>query len=95
MLPDDSAARKLNRASAASKLQQGQVDQHFETVKPEDKPIPYSDAFFREAAIQWLIQTDQVSMNNFILFTKSNLVMHITADSGPRTSHIPENGTDR
>jgi hypothetical protein len=61
MLPEDSAARKLDEASAASNLQQGRVDQHFETVKPEDKPVPYSDAIFREAAIQWLIQTDQVT----------------------------------
>jgi hypothetical protein len=61
MLPEDSAARKLDEASATSKLQQGRVDQHFETVKPEDKPIPYSDAIFQEAAIEWLIQTDQVS----------------------------------
>jgi hypothetical protein len=68
MLPDDSAARKLNQASVASKLQQGQVDQHFETVKPEDKPVPYSDAFFREAAIQWLIQTDQVTRIFIFIF---------------------------
>ena len=60
MLPEDSAARKLGEASAASKLQQGRVDQHFETVKPEDRPVPYSDATFRDAAIQWLVQTDQV-----------------------------------
>jgi hypothetical protein len=58
MLPEDSAARKLDETAAASK--QGRVDQHFETIKPEDKPVPYSDAIFREAAIQWLIQTDQV-----------------------------------
>jgi hypothetical protein len=70
MLPDDSAARKLD----ASKLQQGRVDQHFEIVKPEDKPIPYSDVGFREAAIQWLVQTDQVrELNVFYLL---NLINH-------------------
>ena len=58
MLPEDSANRKAAALEAAAKLQQGQVDEHFETVKPGDKPIPYSDTAFREAAIQWLIQTD-------------------------------------
>jgi hypothetical protein len=58
MLPEDSANRKA--AAVKAKLQQGRVDEHFETLKPGDKPIPYSDTTFREAALQWLIQTDQV-----------------------------------
>ena len=73
MLPEDSVAQKLNEARAASKLQQGQVDQHFNIIKPEDRPVPYSDAGFWEAAIQWLVQTDQVK-RFFILFTRANLL---------------------
>ena len=60
MLPEDSATRKAAALEATAKLQQGRVDEHFETLKPGDKPIPYSDTSFREAALQWLIQTDQV-----------------------------------
>ena len=66
MLPEDSAARKLDAARAASNLQQGRVDQHFGVVKPEDRPVPYSDAIFQEAAVQWLIQTDQVRLGSIL-----------------------------
>jgi hypothetical protein len=66
MLPEDSAARKAASLEAVAKVQQGRVDDHFEMVKPGDKPTPYSDSTFRDAAIQWLIQTDQVSI--FILY---------------------------
>ena len=55
MLPEDSANRKA--AAVKAKLQQGRVDEHFKMLKPGDKPIPYSDTTFREAALQWLIQT--------------------------------------
>ena len=40
MLPEDSAARKAAALEANAKLQQGRVDEHFETVKPGDKPTP-------------------------------------------------------
>ncbi|KAF8810031.1 hypothetical protein BYT27DRAFT_7034719, partial [Phlegmacium glaucopus] len=59
MLPKDSAAQKVAEVAAVAKLHQGRVDQHFEPVKPGDKPSPYSDKIFRDAAIQWLVQTDQ------------------------------------
>ena len=60
MLPEDSATRKAAALEATTKLHQGRVDEHFETLKPSDRPIPYSDTAFCEAALQWLIQTDQV-----------------------------------
>jgi hypothetical protein len=41
-------------------LQQSAVDGHFKPVAPEDKPIAYSDEIFKEAAIKWLIETNQV-----------------------------------
>lgn len=67
MLPDDTKAR---RAAALDTLLQTQVDGHFKTATPEDlkKPEPYSDKLFRDAAIQWLVETDQVSYS-FILFS--------------------------
>ena len=61
MLPEDSAARNAAENDAAAKLQQGRVDQHFQAAKPSDRVIPYSETSFWGAAVQWLIQTDQVS----------------------------------
>jgi hypothetical protein len=39
------------------------VDEHFQPTTAEDKPIPYSDEIFKEAAIEWLIETNQVRNN--------------------------------
>jgi hypothetical protein len=65
MLPDDTKARRAARLEET--LRQTEVDDHFATRKPEDKPQPYSDKVFEEAAIQWLIETDQV----FLLFLRT------------------------
>ena len=35
----------------------------FKPATPEDKPTPYSDELFKEAAIEWLIETNQVSLH--------------------------------
>lgn len=61
MLPKDSLARRQAAVDEAARVQQGRVDQHFETAKAEDLK-PYSDGLFREAAIQWLVETDQVRL---------------------------------
>ena len=58
MLPEDSKAR---RAALLESLRQTNVTEHFSEAKPEDKPSPYSDELFRRAAVQYLIETDQVS----------------------------------
>jgi len=58
MLPDDAKARCQEALERV--IEQMQVDNHFHLAKPEDKPDPYSDNIFREAAIQWLVETDQV-----------------------------------
>ena len=60
MLPEDTKARKAN---IVAKLQQLQVNNHFPNAVPvprEECPKPYTDESFEEAAIQWLIKTDQV-----------------------------------
>ncbi|KAF8891446.1 hypothetical protein CPB84DRAFT_1641003, partial [Gymnopilus junonius] len=57
MLPEDSKARRA--ALLEETLHQTEVDEHFQKQKLEDKPQPYSDKVFEEAAIQWLIETDQ------------------------------------
>jgi hypothetical protein len=58
MIPEDAKARR--EEAIANAKEQTQVDDHFHHVKPEDKPVPYSDENFKEAAIQWLVETDQV-----------------------------------
>jgi hypothetical protein len=58
MLPEDS---KAHRAALLESLRQTNVTEHFAEVKPEDKPLPYSDELFNQAAIQFLIETDQVN----------------------------------
>jgi hypothetical protein len=58
MLPSDTKERK---ATEHATLLQTQVNEHFAKAQPEVKPPPYTDELFKEAAIEWLVQTDQVS----------------------------------
>jgi hypothetical protein len=92
MLPDDTKARRM--ALSAETLRQTEVEDHFTKQKPEDKPPPYSDKFFEEALIQWLIQTDQVRLPYSI--TASMHVETISlAYSGIRAPRLQENHRDR
>jgi hypothetical protein len=59
MLPKDTKRRKLEAAASADS--QSRLDAHLCEQKPKERIIPYSDSLFREAAIEWLIETDQVS----------------------------------
>lgn len=81
MLPDDTKAR---HASALEALSQTQVDGHFKIASPDDvkKSAPYSDELFRDAAIQWLVETDQVCLSLTFSFklTLSDVFV-TTADS--------------
>lgn len=61
MLPNDSKARRQDAIAKAKEQLQTQINDHFQPVDPEDKPVPYSDGLFKDAAIQWLIETDQAS----------------------------------
>jgi hypothetical protein len=61
MLPDDAKHRKNLAKATAANLRQPGINEHFKQEAPEDKPTPYSDALFQEAAIKWLIETNQVS----------------------------------
>ncbi|KAJ7837442.1 hypothetical protein B0H13DRAFT_1463817, partial [Mycena leptocephala] len=59
-LPDDVMARAEAAEAAAdakAKLQQQTLDPHLR--KKPDRPAPYTDDIFREAAVEWLIDTDQ------------------------------------
>ncbi|KAG1792995.1 uncharacterized protein HD556DRAFT_1213692, partial [Suillus plorans] len=55
MLPKDTKRRKLDAAADS----QARLDTHLREPQPKEQIIPYSDAIFREAAIEWLIETDQ------------------------------------
>jgi len=69
MLPEDSTARKIAQVEAAALTQQTHINDHFKVLKLENKPTPNSDALFREAAIQWLVETDQVCLHRFWLYS--------------------------
>ncbi|KAG6871942.1 hypothetical protein C0992_010055, partial [Termitomyces sp. T32_za158] len=58
MLPQDTKAR-CQEASNARSMEQTTVDSHFQKLEAGGQKILYSNEFFREAAIQWLVETDQ------------------------------------
>ena len=58
MLPDDTKARRAKMTE--ENVRQSHVDEHFKVTTPEDKPQPYSDEIFNQAAREWLIETNQV-----------------------------------
>lgn len=95
MLPDDAKARRQKDLERA--LEQTQVNDHFHLVKPEDKPEPYSDNGFREAAIQWLIETDQVFFNVFdrctVLIISLQPISGFEHPSFQRMMHIASQAT--
>ncbi|KAF9537426.1 hypothetical protein CPC08DRAFT_604952, partial [Agrocybe pediades] len=53
---------KQQEEAEKRRLLQTRVDAHFpeaERREVEEPPRPYSDGLFREAAIEWLVQTNQ------------------------------------
>jgi hypothetical protein len=64
MLPEDTEARR--KALAENLLRQSSVNDHFKPALLVDKPQPYSDQLFKEAAIEWLIATNQVLVHSFM-----------------------------
>ena len=58
MLPKDTQERP--KLLVETTLRQSAVDDHFEAALPKAKPVPYTDELFHEAAIEWLIETNQV-----------------------------------
>ena len=59
MLPRDSEARLQEKQPDTAK-KQTTLDSHLEE---QETIVPYSDAVFREAALEWLIATDQVRIH--------------------------------
>ncbi|KAH8995840.1 hypothetical protein EDB86DRAFT_2804313 [Lactarius hatsudake] len=55
MLPKDAK----NRCQAAKMDTQQRLDSHLEEKLPRERVIPYTDELFCEAAVEWLVSTDQ------------------------------------
>ena len=69
MLAEDAKARRAELASKTVQVQSNMGD-HFSVSKPEDKPVPYSHELFKTAAIEWLIQTNQVFFSSLLVILK-------------------------
>ena len=58
MLPKDAWRRR----DAAMANDQTRLDSHLKELPPvKERVIPYTDASFHNAAIEWMVLTDQVS----------------------------------
>ncbi|KAE9392984.1 hypothetical protein BT96DRAFT_829877 [Gymnopus androsaceus JB14] len=57
MIPKDVADRKNAEATAIG--EQGTINDHAVPLEPKPRIIPYSDELFQQAAIEWLVETDQ------------------------------------
>jgi len=53
--------RAKEQAAAADRSKQSSIEPHLQTgAPPKERVIQYSDTLFRDAAIEWLVATDQV-----------------------------------
>ena len=91
MLPEDSKAR---RAQVLEESQQTNDNDHFKPAPKEEKPEPFSDELFKQTAIEWLIETNQVRTRNI---TDNNIgliyfFIYNVADSSIWSPGFPENG---
>jgi hypothetical protein len=57
MLPKDAEKHRSNAASAEAQLR---LDPHLRENPRKEKVVAYNDELFRDAAIEWLVSTDQV-----------------------------------
>jgi hypothetical protein len=83
MLPKD-AEKRRNDAAADN---QSRLDPHLKERLPKERVIPYNDDLFRDAAIEWLVSTDQVCQNSQ---SSNTVLMYIPANPSFRTPSIPE-----
>lgn len=54
---------KARTAAANKDKKQSQLDPHLQERVPKTRVVPYSDELFRQAAIEWLVATDQVRVS--------------------------------
>jgi hypothetical protein len=92
MLPEDT---KQRRAAFLESLRQTNVTDHFMEAQPEERVPPYTDELFKEAAIQWLVETDQVShydLPQSSIRLVEYFIIIILAHFCLRSSSFPEDG---
>jgi hypothetical protein len=70
---------------------QPRLDPHLREKPQKEKIIPYTDELFRDAAIEWLVSTDQECKANFLNFVL--LLMNITANPSLRTPVVSEHAS--
>ena len=58
---------KQHCAALFESLWQTNITNHFTEIQPDKRVPPYIDKLFKEAAIQWLVKTDQVSCYPFMI----------------------------
>ena len=58
MLPEDTKQRKEAALDSCTQTQQTAISDHFNA--PREDIVPYSDRAFEAAAIEWLIDSNQV-----------------------------------
>ncbi|KIK76068.1 hypothetical protein PAXRUDRAFT_171004 [Paxillus rubicundulus Ve08.2h10] len=51
--------KSWNTATAVANAKQGSLDDHVREIEPGKHVVPYSNKHFREAAVEWLISTNQ------------------------------------
>jgi hypothetical protein len=82
MLPEDSKARRAQVLE--ENLRQTNVNDHFKPAPKEEKPEPFSDELFKQAAIEWLIETNQVRTGKIIDIGLIHFFIYNVANSGIR-----------
>lgn len=70
MLPEDA---KLHMSATLKKDWQLSVTDHFSPEDMDTRPIPYSNETFRNAAIEWLVETNQVCPLHILTFILNKL----------------------
>ena len=63
MLPKDAEKRRQD----AETEKQACLNPHLTKKRPKERVIPYTDNLFCEAAIEWLVSTDQVMWHTVFL----------------------------
>jgi hypothetical protein len=80
-LPGDVKKRKAAADAATQTL-----DRDLRERKPSQRVVPYTDKAFREAAIKWLISTDQVThpFSEVVILSNINYLQPIWALEHPK-----------
>ena len=63
-------AVKVEVEAAEATLKQSRLDGHLQEVSHKERIVPYTDALFCEAAIEWLVATDQVIISYVVYYVQ-------------------------